>query len=98
MKGKEIGTDAPLFHIVQEKGLMGLREIKDIMMMVQFQGIIAEYERVKIMERLRIGKLHKLRRGILMTPKVAYGYRHILKRDLGAWDHCWVTPLPSISE
>ncbi len=30
MKGKEIGTDAPFFHIVQEKGLMGLREIKDI--------------------------------------------------------------------
>jgi hypothetical protein len=30
MKGKEIGTDAPLFHIVQEKGLMGLRGIKDI--------------------------------------------------------------------
>jgi hypothetical protein len=30
VKGKEIGTDAPLFHIVQEKGLMGLRGIKDI--------------------------------------------------------------------
>ena len=50
-------------------------------MMVQLQGIIAEYERVKIMERLRRGKMHKLRRGILMTPKVAYGYRHIPKRD-----------------
>lgn len=33
MKGNEIGTDAPLFHIVQEKGLMGLRGIKDISFM-----------------------------------------------------------------
>lgn len=33
MNGKQIGTDTPLFHIVQEKGLMGLRGVKDISFM-----------------------------------------------------------------
>jgi site-specific DNA recombinase len=45
-------------------------------LLVQMQGVIAEYERAKILERTRRGKLHKLRSGQLCPyPSVApYGY------------------------
>ncbi len=45
-------------------------------LLVQMQGVIAEYERAKILERTRRGKLHKLRSGDLCPyPSVApYGY------------------------
>src|SRR5215475_4908701 len=45
-------------------------------LLVQMQGVIAEYERTKILERTRRGKLHKLRRGDLCPyPSVApFGY------------------------
>jgi site-specific DNA recombinase len=45
-------------------------------LLVQMQGVFAEYERAKILERTRRGKLHKLRSGQLCPyPSVApYGY------------------------
>jgi len=54
-------------------------------LLLQVQGIISEYERMKIMERSRRGKLHAAKQG---SPSVLsgapYGYRYIAKRDNGA--------------
>ncbi len=46
-------------------------------LLVQVQGVIAEYERAKINERYRRGKLHKARQGDPFFWKVPYGYRRI---------------------
>jgi site-specific DNA recombinase len=46
-------------------------------LLVQVQGVIAEYERAKISERYRRGKLHKARQGDPFFWKVPYGYRRI---------------------
>lgn len=45
------------------------------------QGVFAQYERVKIAERFRRGKLHKARNGILINGQALYGYRYIKKVD-----------------
>ena len=37
-------------------------------LVIQVQGVIAEYERAKILERSRRGKLHAARRGSVITP------------------------------
>lgn len=47
----------------------------------QFQGILAEYERYKILERTRRGRLYKARQGVFVGPHAPYGYRHVPKRD-----------------
>jgi site-specific DNA recombinase len=44
-------------------------------LLVQMQGVIAEYERAKILERTRRGRLHKVRAGQMLPFGVApYGY------------------------
>jgi len=44
-------------------------------LLVQMQGVIAEYERAKILERTRRGRLHKVRTGqMLPFPFAPYGY------------------------
>jgi site-specific DNA recombinase len=44
-------------------------------LLVQMQGVIAEYERAKIIERTRRGKIHKVRSGQILPFSVApYGY------------------------
>ena len=48
------------------------------------QGMIAEYERAKIMERHRRGKIHTAKRGSINALSVAaYGYRYIDKYTNG---------------
>ncbi len=50
-------------------------------LLLQMQGVIAEYERAKIMERSRRGRRHAARRGSLSALAHApYGYRYIGKR------------------
>lgn len=44
-----------------------------------FQGLFAEYERVKIVERMRRGKLYKARMGKYMNQQAPYGYTYIPK-------------------
>jgi site-specific DNA recombinase len=47
-------------------------------LLLQVQGMIAEYERAKIMERCRRGKLHAARRGLVNVLSGApYGYRYV---------------------
>lgn len=52
-------------------------------LLVQFQGMIAEYERAQIMERSRRGKRHKARCGIVnVLGGAPYGYNYIKKTEL----------------
>lgn len=51
-------------------------------LLVQFQGMIAEYERAQILERSRRGKRHRARAGeISVMSGAPYGYRYIRKTD-----------------
>ena len=60
-------------------------------MLLAMQGVIAEYERAKIMERTRRGRLYKLQTGILIAPLPPYGYRWI-PRQGGERGHLEVVP------
>lgn len=44
------------------------------------KGLFAEYERVKIAERMRIGKLRKVRSGVMILSEAPYGYTYIPKQ------------------
>lgn len=44
-------------------------------LLTQVQGVIAEYERAKISERYRRGKLYRSRAGEVISWKAPYGYR-----------------------
>ena len=51
-------------------------------LLLQFQGMIAEYERAQILERSRRGKRHRARAGeISVLSGAPYGYRYICKSD-----------------
>jgi len=41
------------------------------------KGLFAEYERAMITERLRRGKLYRIRQGQLVNPNPPYGYRYV---------------------
>jgi len=47
--------------------------------MLQMKGVFSEYERVKIAERTRRGKLSKARNGYIVHGPGPYGYRYVLK-------------------
>jgi site-specific DNA recombinase len=50
-------------------------------LLLQVQGVVAEYERAKIMERSRRGKLHAAKHGSVSVMSAApYGYRFISKK------------------
>ena len=58
-------------------------------LLLQMQGMIAEYERSKIMERHRRGKIHAAKRGSVNVLSVApYGYRYIDKHT-GQGEACF---------
>jgi site-specific DNA recombinase len=58
-------------------------------LLVQFQGMIAEYERAQITERCRRGKRHRAKTGLVNVLSGApYGYRY-LKKTEGS-DSCYV--------
>jgi site-specific DNA recombinase len=51
-------------------------------LLVQFQGMIAEYERAQILERSRRGKRHRAQSGeVSVMSNAPYGYRYIRKTD-----------------
>jgi site-specific DNA recombinase len=53
-------------------------------LLLQVQGMIAEYERAKIMERCRRGKQHAARRGsVNVLSGAPYGYRYVGKHECG---------------
>jgi len=56
-------------------------------LLLGIQGLFAEYERAVISERMRRGKLHRLKTGQLMPPQAPYGYRYqpVGEPDGGRW-------------
>ena len=52
----------------------------DDQLLLQVQGAIAEYERAKILERCRRGRLHRARRGELAPPVTPYGYTYAARK------------------
>lgn len=53
-------------------------------LLLQVQGVIAEYERAKIMERARRGKLHAARQGsVNVLTQAPYGYRYVTIQEGG---------------
>lgn len=53
-------------------------------LLLQVQGMMAEYERTKIMERARRGKLHAAKRGAANAlARAPYGYRYVTKHEGG---------------
>ena len=51
-------------------------------LLVQFQGMIAEYERAQILERSRRGKRHRAQSGeVSVMSGAPYGYRYIRKTE-----------------
>ncbi|MGH9227022.1 MAG: recombinase family protein, partial [Acidimicrobiales bacterium] len=46
-------------------------------LLVQVQGVIAEYEKAKFAERERRGKMFRARAGEVLSRKVPYGYRRV---------------------
>jgi site-specific DNA recombinase len=52
-------------------------------LLVQVQGVIAEYEKAKFAERERRGKLYRARAGEVLSRKVPYGYRRVLRGPQG---------------
>jgi site-specific DNA recombinase len=54
-------------------------------LLVQFQGMIAEYERAQIAERCRRGKRHRAHQGVVNVLSGApYGYRYVRKTETTA--------------
>jgi site-specific DNA recombinase len=54
-------------------------------LLVQFQGMIAEYERAQIAERTRRGKKHRAKTGsVNVLSGAPYGYRYVKKSETSA--------------
>jgi site-specific DNA recombinase len=51
----------------------------DERLLLQMQSVIAEYERAKILERTRRGKLHRMRQGEIVSGRRTFGYKYFPK-------------------
>ena len=49
-------------------------------LLLQMQGVIAQYEHAKIQERTRRGKLHKMRQGELVSGQRTFGYEYVKRK------------------
>jgi site-specific DNA recombinase len=78
-------TDELLRHGVQIQYLDAppLDNDPETTLLVQVQGVIAEYERAKIAERNRRGRLFRARAGEIVYRVVPYGYRRIPRGPAG---------------
>lgn len=52
-------------------------------LLVQVQGLFAEYEKAKMAERYRRGKIYRMRAGEAIFWKVPYGYRRVPRSEAG---------------
>ena len=57
-------------------------------LMLQIQGAVAEYERAKILDRMRRGMIHSAKSGQVLSGGTPYGYRYIGKSqtEKGHWE------------
>jgi site-specific DNA recombinase len=78
-------TDELLRHGVQVQYLDAppLDDDPEATLLVQVQGVIAEYERAKITERNRRGRLFRARAGEIVYRVVPFGYRRIPRGPAG---------------
>jgi len=78
-------TDELARHGVQMQYLDAppLEDDPEATLLVQVQGVIAEYERAKIAERNRRGKLFRARAGEILFRLVPHGYRRIPRGPAG---------------
>src|SRR5204863_169635 len=68
-------------------------ETPEELLLLQVQGVIAEYERAKIIERGRRGRRYSAQRGSLNAIAHApYGYRYISKHHAGGEAYYQVVP------
>ena len=60
-------------------------ETPEDQLLLQVQGVVAEYERAKILERSRRGRLHAARQGKVnvLASSAPYGYRYVSKQEGG---------------
>jgi site-specific DNA recombinase len=57
-----------------------IQDTPDDQLLLQIQGAIAEYERAKMLDRCRRGRLHRARRGELAPPSTPYGYVYAARK------------------
>jgi site-specific DNA recombinase len=77
---RHVHHDEPVRGVKRPRGSTPEDEL-----LVQFQGMIAEYERAQILERSRRGKRHRARQGeISVLSGAPFGYRFIRKTDHAA--------------
>ena len=57
-----------------------INDSPDDQLLLQVQGAIAEYERAKMLDRCRRGRLHRARRGELSPPRTPYGYTYAARK------------------
>ena len=57
-----------------------IQDTPDDQLLLQIQGAIAEYERAKLLDRCRRGRLHRARRGELAPPSTPYGYTYAARK------------------
>src|SRR3989344_1528565 len=48
--------------------------------MYKMRGVFSEYERMKIKERFRLGKISRINNGHVLTTEAPYGYTYILNK------------------
>lgn len=74
---RRVGVEVVFIHQpAQVEGAQG-------QLLLGIQGLFAEYERALITERLRRGKLYRVRQGELMPPRPPYGYRYLPVSEVG---------------
>lgn len=72
---------------------LALADSPERMLLLQVQGVIAEYERAQILERSRRGKRSAARRGDLSVfSRAPYGYRYIPRAEAGGDGQFQVVP------
>ncbi|MDP1728479.1 MAG: recombinase family protein [Bacteroidota bacterium] len=71
---KELEIDVLFVTIPQPK-------TDEEIIMYKMRGVFTEYERMKIKERFRLGKVRKVREGNLLVSEPLYGYTYIKKED-----------------
>ena len=75
-----MSCDGTVCEIVFLNRAMGVSPEED--MLLQMQGMFAEYERAKILERSRRGKRHAAQRGVVnVLCGAPYGYRYVTKHE-----------------
>jgi site-specific DNA recombinase len=67
---KDLGIDVLFVTVPKAK-------TDEDIIMYKMRGVFSEYERMKIKERFRLGKVRKVKEGNILTTESKYGYKYI---------------------